>query len=117
MIAAAFAASGVIPRHCQDEDPLRQRVWLTLDGLRSGLLRIEDGLLTGGFTTEGAPQPCGPLVVIYDNDLAALSRTIEKAGGRISKPIFAFPGGQRFHFVDPNAYELAYGPRSSLEGG
>jgi hypothetical protein len=25
----------------------------------------------------------------------------------ISKPIFDSPGGGRFHFADPNAYELA----------
>jgi uncharacterized protein len=68
---------------------------------------FRDGRLTGGFTTEGTPQPGGPLVVIYGDDLTALSRSIEKSGGRISKPVFDFPGGQRFHFVDPNGYELA----------
>jgi predicted enzyme related to lactoylglutathione lyase len=68
---------------------------------------FRDGRLTGGFTTQGKPQPGGPLVVLYGDDLPALSRAIEKAGGRIAKPIFDFPGGQRFHFVDPNGYELA----------
>ena len=68
---------------------------------------FQDGRLAGGFTTEEAPQPGGPLVVIYGDDLTALSRSIEKSGGRISKPIFDFPGGQRFHFVDPNGHELA----------
>jgi predicted enzyme related to lactoylglutathione lyase len=68
---------------------------------------FQDGRLTGGFTTEGAPQPGGPLVVIYGDDLPALSQIIVKSGGRISKPTYDFPGGQRFHFVDPNGYELA----------
>jgi hypothetical protein len=32
---------------------------------------------------------------------------VVKAGGEISKPIFDFPGGKRFHFCDPNWNELA----------
>ena len=72
-----------------------------------GYCEFQDGRLTGGFTTEGPPKPGGPLVVIYGDDLPALSRSIEQSGGKISKPIFDFPGGQRFHFVDLNGYELA----------
>ena len=30
-----------------------------------------------------------------------------KAGGVIAKPIFSFPGGRRFHFIDPSGSELA----------
>jgi predicted enzyme related to lactoylglutathione lyase len=66
-----------------------------------------DGRLTGGFTTNGAPAPGGPLVILYANDLSAAQARVEAAGGRIAKPIFSFPGGQRFHFVDPDGYELA----------
>ena len=29
------------------------------------------------------------------------------AGGTLAKPIFAFPGGRRFHFLDPGGNELA----------
>ena len=68
---------------------------------------FEDGRLSGGFTTEGTPRPGGPLVILYGDDLADLSETIRKSGGKISKPIFDFPGGQRFHFLDPDGYELA----------
>jgi predicted enzyme related to lactoylglutathione lyase len=25
----------------------------------------------------------------------------------ISRAVFAFPGGRRFHFIDPDGYELA----------
>ena len=32
---------------------------------------------------------------------------VEKAGGKIVKPIFSFPGGRRFHFADPGGNELA----------
>lgn len=66
-----------------------------------------DGRLTGGFTTNAPPRPGGPLVILYADDLAAMQRRVEEAGGRIAKPIFAFPGGRRFHFLDPDGYELA----------
>jgi predicted enzyme related to lactoylglutathione lyase len=68
---------------------------------------FRDGRLTGGFTTEGTPQPGGPLVVLYGDDLEGLIDKVVKAGGEISTPTFDFPGGQRFHFIDPNGYELA----------
>ena len=66
-----------------------------------------DGRLTGGFTTHGTPKPGGPLVILYADDLSAVQRAVEAAGGRIAKPTFEFPGGARFHFLDPDGYELA----------
>jgi uncharacterized protein len=74
---------------------------------------FQDGRLTGGFTTDAPPKPGGPLVVIYGDDLPALEKKIVKAGGRISTPAFDFPGGRRFHFTDPNGYELAVWTKSA----
>ncbi len=68
---------------------------------------FSDGAMTGGFATGTAPAPGGPLVVLYHSDLEDIQKSIEAAGGHIVKPIFAFPGGQRFHFTDPDGYELA----------
>jgi predicted enzyme related to lactoylglutathione lyase len=68
---------------------------------------FSDGRLEGGFTTSGTPNPGGPLVILYAVDLANMQSRVEAAGGRIVKPIFAFPGGRRFHFEDPDGYELA----------
>ncbi len=48
-----------------------------------------------------------PLAVISVGDLEAALAAVERAGARITKPIFAFPGGRRFHFTDPNGNELA----------
>ncbi len=48
-----------------------------------------------------------PLPVIDVPDLDATLAAVAAAGGRIVEPIFAFPGGRRFHFVDPNGNELA----------
>lgn len=48
-----------------------------------------------------------PLPVIEVDDLEATLATVEQAGGRVTVPIFAFPGGRRFHFADPDGHELA----------
>lgn len=66
-----------------------------------------DGRLTGGFTTGETVRPGGPLIILYADDLAQTQQRIEAAGATISKPVFSFPGGRRFHFLDPDGYELA----------
>ena len=48
-----------------------------------------------------------PLPVIRVADLEAAFDAVTKAGGVIAKPIFSFPGGRRFHFIDPSGSELA----------
>jgi predicted enzyme related to lactoylglutathione lyase len=63
-----------------------------------------DGRLNGGFD---ASVHAGPLVVIYATDLEAALRKVESSGGQITRPIFSFPGGRRFHFADPAGNELA----------
>jgi uncharacterized protein len=68
---------------------------------------FSDGRLTGGFMTGEPASAGGPLVILYADDLVATQQRLEDAGARISKPIFAFPGGRRFHFIDPDGYELA----------
>lgn len=65
-----------------------------------------DGRLEGGFTTLGAAKPGGPLVILYADDLEAAQAAVEAAGGEIVKPAYDFPGGRRFHFADPDGYEL-----------
>ncbi|MEM8642454.1 MAG: VOC family protein [Cyanobacteria bacterium P01_G01_bin.54] len=47
------------------------------------------------------------LIVFYSETLEQSQTKIEQAGGAILKPIFAFPGGRRFHFTDPNGNEYA----------
>ena len=66
-----------------------------------------DGRLSGGFTKD-APLPVkGILVVLYASDLEGTEKKVKAAGAAISKEIFSFPGGRRFHFMDPNGNELA----------
>ena len=48
-----------------------------------------------------------PLPVVRVDNLDAAFDSVSKAGGTIARPIFAFPGGRRFHFIDPSGSELA----------
>jgi predicted enzyme related to lactoylglutathione lyase len=68
---------------------------------------FSDGHMKGGFDATGPVRPGGALVVLYGEDLVELQSRIEETGGMIVKPIFEFPGGRRFHFTDPDGYELA----------
>lgn len=69
---------------------------------------FQDGRLTGGFTTTAPVKAAGgPLVILFADDLEDAAARVEKAGGRIVNPIYPFPGGRRFHFADPDGYELA----------
>lgn len=61
-----------------------------------------DGGLDGSAAVDMKPLP-----VLYSEALEETQKAVEEAGGRIVRPIFAFPGGRRFHFVDPAGNELA----------
>lgn len=66
--------------------------------------------MDGGFemSQDGRrPTRDGALVVLYSDDLEASGEAIVRAGGSISVPAFGFPGGRRFHFLDPSGNELA----------
>lgn len=49
----------------------------------------------------------GALLVLYAEDLSACLAQVESTGGEISQDIFVFPGGARFHFIEPSGNELA----------
>lgn len=66
--------------------------------------------LDGGFyraNLTSTTQTGGALIVFYSNNLPETQLKIEQAGGKIIKPIFSFPGGQRFHFTEPSGNEFA----------
>lgn len=60
----------------------------------------------GGFTA-GEAKPGSVLVILYSDDLEATLDKVIKAGGKITKDIFSFPGGRRFEFTDPDGNRLA----------
>lgn len=60
-----------------------------------------------GLQADQAEATKAPLPVIDVNDLEATFAAVTEAGALITKPIFSFPGGRRFHFLDPSGNELA----------
>ncbi|MBX2883838.1 MAG: VOC family protein [Granulosicoccus sp.] len=76
---------------------------------------FSDGKLDGGFYRTDAVSSAAqgaPLVVFYADDLELVEASVREAGGVIVKPIFSFPGGQRFQFTDPHGNELAVWTKS-----
>lgn len=69
-----------------------------------------DQKIDGGFyksTLQSNTNNGAALLVLFANDLETLLGKIVANGGRIHKAIFSFPGGRRFHFLDPHGNELA----------
>jgi hypothetical protein len=60
-----------------------------------------------GLQADEDEKPAAPLPVIRVADVEAALTAVEAAGGKIVMPIYAFPGGRRFHFTDPSGNELA----------
>jgi uncharacterized protein len=60
-----------------------------------------------GLQADAAEATRAPLPVIEVEDLEAALQAVTDAGGTIVRPIFAFPGGRRFQFLDPGGNELA----------
>jgi uncharacterized protein len=67
------------------------------------------GLDGGFFRADPAspPRHGAALVVLYSQALETTLAQVSAAGGVIHQPIFAFPGGRRFHFIEPGGNELA----------
>ncbi len=57
----------------------------------------------------GTPEDSisAPLPIVRVSDLEAAEEAVLRAGGVIARPIYSFPGGRRFHFIDPSGSELA----------
>ena len=68
---------------------------------------FSDSGLEGGFEKTDNEIVNGALVILYHKDLKAIKKHIIESGGIISQDIFSFPGGRRFHFIDPAGNELA----------
>jgi len=66
--------------------------------------------LDGGFyhaPLEARTGNGSALIVFYSRDLEGTLQRVKEGGGQIIKPIFAFPGGRRFHFAEPCGNEFA----------
>ena len=73
-------------------------------------MAIHNAGLDGGFYKSKSislTETGAALVVLYSENLEETRLLIIKAGGKVIKEIFDFPGGRRFHFTDPHGNELA----------
>ena len=66
-----------------------------------------DGREMGGLRIESELHSGGPLVVLYSDDLESSLANVLEAGGEVLEEPYDFPGGRRFHFIDPSGNELA----------
>lgn len=68
-----------------------------------------EGLDGGFFKSELVSTSArgAALLVFYSQNLESTQEKVESAGGVISKAIYAFPGGRRFHFMEPSGNEFA----------
>lgn len=66
-----------------------------------------DAREVGGFSKVDRVTVGGPFVVLYSHQIEETRESVVAAGGTISTEIFSFPGGRRFHFIDPSGNELA----------
>ena len=60
-----------------------------------------------GLQGDASEATKAPLPVIQVDDLEAALDAVTRAGGTIVRPIFGFPGGRRFQFLDPGGNEAA----------
>ena len=67
----------------------------------------EGGSVDVGLNGQVEEALSAPLPVVRVDDLEVAFEAVVAAGGLIARPIFAFPGGKRFHFIDPSGSELA----------
>ncbi|HET9856789.1 MAG TPA: VOC family protein [Chthoniobacterales bacterium] len=71
---------------------------------------FDDGRMTGGFfaSEKTADVSAGaPLLVFYHGALEKMKTKVVDLGGQMTREIFEFPGGRRFHFREPGGSELA----------
>lgn len=71
---------------------------------------FSDEGLDGGFykaDMKTREDQGGALLIFYSNNLESSMQKVEHAGGEITKAIFSFPGGRRFHFYEPSGNEFA----------
>jgi hypothetical protein len=73
-------------------------------------IAFDDGRIAGGFFTAGeiwSSAAACPLVVFYTSELEMMRADVVRLGGEMTRDIFEFPGGRRFHFGAPGTGEFA----------
>ncbi|MDZ7806053.1 MAG: VOC family protein [Gracilimonas sp.] len=76
-----------------------------------------EGINGGFFKSDNntTSETGSALIIFYSEDLEATQQKVEDAGGTIIKPVFSFPGGRRFHFIEPSGNEFAVWSDKGIE--
>ncbi len=89
---------------------LRRAIRMALWRLWPDYASFDDGRMAGGFFTSektAGVDAGSPLVVFYFPELEKILAQVKELGGEITRKIFKFPGGRRFHFREPGGGEFA----------
>ena len=91
-------------------------------GIRTAAESDSDGDEAGGLLLAESVTRGGPLVLIYSDNLESTLDAVTGAGGTVINGPYEFPGGRRFHFLDPSGNELGVWtaaplPRPALGSG
>ena len=71
---------------------------------------FEDGRLSGGFYTADKVSSVASgaaIIIFYTEHLEGLRERASALGATITRDIFSFPGGRRFHFAEPGGSEFS----------
>ena len=75
-------------------------------GIRTAAERESDSDEAGGLILTETVTRGGPLVLMYSDNLDSTLDKVTAAGGTVINGPYDFPGGRRFHFLDPSRNEL-----------
>lgn len=67
----------------------------------------KDSGVSCGINADTSHRSKTSLIVIYVKDLEGAVNKVVSAGGKVTREVFSFPGGRRFHYIDPVGNELA----------
>jgi len=67
---------------------------------------LEGAGIDGGIDGTGQLTPGTALVILKTADLETALTRVAAAGGVVTRAIFDFPGGRRFHFREPGGAEM-----------
>ena len=69
-------------------------------------IEVREAGVLGGLNGDASDRSAAPVIGIRTDDIAAAAKAIQAAGGTITKPAYAFPGGKRLFFREPGGAEL-----------
>lgn len=67
----------------------------------------KDSGIGSGINADPTHRPQRLMPVVFTNDLTIMRDKVVASRGKLTRDIFSFPGGRRFHALDPAGNEFA----------